>query len=551
MSKGILQKIQDFDAGLPRITGFEKLIDFVVTNKALMAYLFIIGILCYGGDVFNFSLNIDSENHAYGYGAKGSWVSQGRWGMYFLNSILLPDSIMPVIPMLISIAGSVVGAIFFVHTLSASRGAADYLAAPIAIACPVIYFAFYFTTLGYGVGIAFAVTCYGMYMLTRWTWLGVIMAAVCFCFGIGIYQAVLPLIAVIFCLYLVSSAIHEEKLSLFIFIKRSAIFLSVMVLAYVLYEIIKRGSLKYLGLSFDSGYMSGFVTYQPGWEYFTKALDKTWLAAINFYTGGKDYYLYDLLCLKILFFLTLGASVFRILCARNSWIIRILAIFALAFAIVAPMVMHLMNTGYMPPRTVIGVSQVLAGLVFFTMCSRSKALQGITAMLVIACIYNFSVINNRFAFSNAMVWQADRELSLLLQQRIAEVLPKIAPTKDHHAVYPIEIVGWIEYPTTPIFVSREVVGASFYKWGAGDVERIERLFKTMGTTDYRAATKAQRLSVVEQAQKMPDWPYAGSVDVINGVIVIKFREYNPNQFLSMCRPPLDKDPVCVKNLPAR
>lgn len=549
MAQDFIQKVRNLDADLPRLTGFDKVAPFVLANKGLLVYLFIIGLVAYAGDVVNFSLNIDSENHAYGYGAKGSWVSQGRWGMYFLNTMLLPDAIMPVIPMLIAIAGSVIGAVFFVHTLSRSRGVADYLAAPIAIACPVIYFAFYFTTLGYGVGIAFAVTGFGMYMLTRWTWFGALVAAACFCFGISIYQAVLPLLAVIFCLYLVSSVIGGEKVTIGLFIKRTAIFLAVLVVAYVLYEIIKRLALRYLHVAFDTGYISGFVSYKPTREYFVSALMKTLSVSVDYYTGGQQYYLYELIALKVLFFLTLGVSTFRILSADNPWLVRVLAMLALGAAIVAPMMMHMMNGGYMPPRTVLGVPQVLAGLVFFTMCSRSKILQSITAILAIACIYKFSVVNNRYAFANAMVWQADRELSVAIHQRIAEVMPEIAPVRDINGVYPIEIVGWLEYGETPVLVQREVVGASFYKWAAGDVERVERLFRTMGVNDFRAATKQERLSVVEKAKSMPSWPYEGSVRVINGIIVIKLREYNPNQFRSMCSPPLDKDPVCIANMP--
>ena len=549
MSQNIFDKMQQFDAGFSQAAGFDKFIIFFQKNKNLLAYLVVIGIVAFAADIFNFSLNIDSENHAYDYGAKGGWVSQGRWGMYFLNVMLLPDSIMPVIPTLIAVIGSAIGALFFVQTLSPSRGVADYIAAPIAIACPVIYFAFYFTTLGYGIGVALAVTGFGMYMLTRWTWSGAIIAAICFCFGVGVYQAVLPLIVSIFCLYLVSVIIEGQPLTLGNFFKRNMIFLAVMLLSYFLYELVNRASLAYLDISFDSGYISGFLNYQFTVEYFLTALTNTFPIALHYYTGGSQYYLYDLISLKILFYLVLTVSIVRILFAGQSWAVRILAILALIAALVAPMLMHLLNNGYMPPRTVLGVPQVLAGMVFFSMTSRSKILQSITAILAVACVYNFCVANNKFSFSNAMVWQADRELSVQIQQRIADVLPKLSPIKDPHAVYPMEIVGWVEYVESPILVQREVIGASFYKWAAGDVERVERLFRTMAVFDYRAATQAERLSVVEEAKKMPDWPYEGSVDVINGIIVIKFREYNPNQFLAMCRPPLEADPACVKNMP--
>lgn len=544
-----LRKLKQVDQNWSRITGFDQLIHAVVNNRNLLIYLFAIGLLAYGADIFNFSLNIDSENHAYEFGAKGGWVAQGRWGMYFLNVLLLPDSVMPFIPILMAVTGSVIGAVFFIRVLSPVRSVADFIAAPIAIACPVIYFAFYFTTLGYGVGIAFAATGLGMYWASRGHWLSATAAALCFCFGIAVYQAVLPMIAAMFGLYLISCVINYPYMTFGKMLKHSGFFLFSIILGYVLYAIINKLALYYLEVAYDASYMSNFLHYELTPVYFLQAIEKTWPIAVHYYTGGKDYYLYDLLSLKLLFFFTLTAVFLRIFFAQVGRWEKLTAIFLLPLVILAPMAMHLANNGYMPPRTVMGVPQVLAGLVFFAMGSRSKIVQSITAVLAICCLYNFSVANNRFAFSNYMVWQADRELSVKIQDRIGMVLPKLAPVSNPFEVYPIEIVGWIEYPETPVFIQREVIGASFYKWAAGDVERTERLFRTMGVARYRAATREERLSVIEQANTMPAWPYEGSVDVINGIIVIKFREYNPNQLAVICQPPNDTSPVCIKIFP--
>lgn len=532
-----------------RVIGLEKLQQVLNKNRALLIYLLVVGVLAFGVDIFSFSLNIDSENHAYYFGAQGGWVAQGRWGMYVLSLLLLPDVVMPWVPILIAVVGAVIGAAFLVHALSPVRGAADYIAAPIAIACPVIYFAFYFTTLGYGVGVAFAVTGLGIYCLSRGKWLTTMVAALCFCFGIAVYQAVLPMIAALFGLYVVSYVIERPDFTFAHVLKHMALFVVSLLLAYALYTAISKLLLHYMEITFDSGYMSNFMSYQLTTDYFWQAMKKTWPIAVNYYMGGKDYYLYNLLSLRLLFAFALAVTLFRIACAPASGWVRAVAVLLLPAILIAPMVMHLLNSGYMPPRTVLGVPQVLAGLVFFAMGSRSKIVQSITAVLAIACLYNFCVTNNRYAFSNYMVWQADRELSVKIQDRIGAVLPKIAPVSNPHEVYPIELVGWIEYPETSIFTQREVIGASFYKWAAGDVERVERLFRTMGVSRYRAATREERLSVVERAQTMPAWPYEGSVDVINGIIVIKLREYNPNQLMVICQPPLDVTETCKKYAP--
>ena len=159
------------------------------------------------------------------------------------------------------------------------------------------------------------------------------------------------------------------------------------------------------------------------------------------------------------------------------------------------------------------------------------------------------MINNRYSFSNQMTWQADRELSVQLLQRIHTAMNKLPTKTDPYVKLPLEVVGWLEYYESPIFIHREVIGSSFYTWGAGDAERIIRLMATMGVTDFRPATKQEKLSVVEAAQSMPSWPYDGSVDVVNGIIVIKLRNYNPNQLMWMCAAPDQSHPACLKYLP--
>jgi hypothetical protein len=98
--QNLLQRIERLDLNWFQITGSEKALQALTSNKNLLIYLFTIGLLAYGADIFNFSLNIDSENHAYEFGAKGGWIAQGRWGMYFLSAVLLPDSVMPFMPIL-------------------------------------------------------------------------------------------------------------------------------------------------------------------------------------------------------------------------------------------------------------------------------------------------------------------------------------------------------------------------------------------------------------------------------------------------------------------
>jgi len=450
---------------------------------------------------------------------------------------------------LIAVSGSVIGALFFVQSLSKKRGLADYLAGPIAIACPLVYFAIYFTTLGYGVGVAFAVSCLGVYLLKTSTWLNSIMAIACFTLGIGIYQAVLPLIATLFCLQLVASVIEESNLTFTSVARRILFFILVTGCAAVSNQAISEMVMHWQHATFDAAYITGFIHFETTADYFITTLHRTITTGWAFYTGSKEYYLFDLSLLKILFLLTLVVSFYRVITASCSWLVRLFGVLALMGAIIAPIMMHMLNAGYMPPRTVLGISYVMAGLIFFTASSTSQFLRIITTVLVIACFYNFSMINNRYAFSNQMSWLADRELSVQILNKVHDALNKLPVKTDPYKQLPLEIVGWHEYFETPIFVHREVIGASFYTWGAGDADRITRLFASMGVTDFRPASKQEKLSVVEGAKQMPSWPYTGSVDVINDIIVVKLRDYNPNQLMWMCEAPDENNPVCLKYAP--
>jgi len=558
--KNLITTLKNLDTRLPDSLGLDKLAAFIKANQYLLIFLFIAGLISYGYDFFSFSMRMDSENHAVFYGPQLAWIAQGRWGAYFLNQLLLPDTVMAFIPTLIAVTGCVLGAFFFVLALSEKRGLADYVAAPIAIACPVIYFALYFTTLGYSVGVAFAVSGLGIYLWRQGTRQSTLIATACFTLGIGIYQAVLPLIAALFCLQTVAAIVDtkgtdtkeadtnntRKKLSTAVLLRSILFFLFMLGIAAGISQAIGMFMLRITDVAYNSEYLSTFLNYQTTSTYFFNTLKKTIDIGWNYYTGSKDYYLFDLHILKILFVLTLAVSLYRLVIAECSVFVRLIGIVLLIAAIAAPLAMLMLNAGSMPPRTLLGVSYVLAGLVFITASTPSNTLRLITAVLALSCFYNFSMINNRYAFSNQMTWLADRELSVQLLDRIHLAINKLPPKTDPFAQFPLEIVGWQEYQETPIFVHREVIGASFYTWGAGDAERVSRLFRTMGVMDYRPATRQEKLSIVEAAQQMPSWPYTGSVDIINGIVVVKLRDYNPNQLIGMCQPPDNTNPVCLK-----
>jgi len=61
-------------------------------NRTWLGYLFVLSLLSFPYELFNFTLTIDEELHA-GYDLGGEeiqWVAQGRWSMYLLSYLFPP-----------------------------------------------------------------------------------------------------------------------------------------------------------------------------------------------------------------------------------------------------------------------------------------------------------------------------------------------------------------------------------------------------------------------------------------------------------------------------
>ena len=157
--------------------------------------------------------------------------------MYYLNVALMPDAVMPFVPMLTGLLGLACGVLFFFLSLvRANARSPIILRRQLAIGCPLLAFGFYFTTLSYGLGVALAATGAGHYAVTRWRWSSAAWAIACFAIAIGIYQSTVLLMPVLFGFYLVVQIIAVPHLRVGLLLRRCGVFLAVMLAACGLYR---------------------------------------------------------------------------------------------------------------------------------------------------------------------------------------------------------------------------------------------------------------------------------------------------------------------------
>lgn len=497
--------------------------------RVLLGYLVVIGILCYATELTYFSLHMDSELHALDYEAADDWIAQGRWGLYVLNALLLPNTIMPVIPMLLAISGLVAGSLLLLLSLSDKRGFADYIAAPIAVTCPILYFALYYTTIGYGIGIGYAVMCAGFYALTRATRTGFTTATLCFAFATGVYQAFLPLTVVLGGFWLTARVIDRCIQSARQAWQHILVFAAALLASIIVYVAATQLALAWTDIDYASGYLSGFINYSLTASYLVSSLQSSLITLLNIYTGNGVFYLHQHLTLPLLFLSTLMIVCHQIWRNADTMALRGITCIVLLVALFAPASLLMMNNGAMPARVLFPAATVLAGLVFISLQTQQNIIRWLVASLAIISIYHFVVTNNRFAFTNRMAWEADREFTTALIQRLDRLQQDLPITPSRQRI-PIEIVGTRALPDIPVFEAPDLIGSSVFERVPAEITpRLTLVMRAMGNLDYRAARPDEKLAVFDAARQMPLWPLEGAVAVVNGVIVVKLGDYHPEQ----------------------
>lgn len=518
---------------------------YLKEQRFLIGYLLLLAVLSFAYELFNFSLTLDEEVHAQYPSAFGrGWMGEGRWGMALLHFGLFHNPVFPFVPLFTGLVFSAAAYFVIIHLWSGQRTRADYFAAPFFISCPVLYYIYSFNTLSYGIGIGFFSAALSVFLFSRAKGIGRLRAVFPLAFAAGIYQAFVLWSAALFLLHLLSKAVNRSGKRIGWYGAESLYFFIVLLLALALYFAVNRAAMSYFGIGV-SGYLANYVKVDWSPDYLSAVFGKVLRSMQLYYSGGAKVYGMRLSALAPVFLLSFAALVLGLLRSRQGAAVVLFCFAALAAALFVPFGLSFINAGDMPVRTFLAVPLVLSGLVFLAFSVRSAALRFFLAAGVIACSFQFIVLNQRLAFSDYLTWQADREFALRLQiaaDSIAGELPEKGPQEK----WPLEIVGSHHWKKTHLFIGNETIGASFFEWDQGNARRAAAFMESMGLADYRLSSLEERRSVMDAAGQMPEWPGKGSVGVINGILVIKLSDYSDKQRYDLCRDKSVSNSVCNK-----
>jgi len=515
----------------------EKIIRVCKDNQNLFLYILVIGCVLFSYELVNFSLTIDEEIHIRLESAEVTWLKQGRWGMYLLSAMILPNPVIPTIPILIAILFSALAYIVIMRVFQSKNITAQYMAAPFFVGCPTLYYVYHFSTLSYGVGIGFFVSALGYYGYINNNKKIALLSILFFAFAISIYQAFLLFIAVLFLFDMFNRLYFSDNENIKDVLWHAIKFVGIILLSLILYFVITETSYLLFNIN-NNGYTSGFFNLTNSLAYWEKTIPATIKTMGGHYLGRGAIYGNNILSLAVLFLLTFSVIVVEVLKSERRKVEKINLLLVLLLIIVTPFLLNITNRGFMPTRALIAVPLVISGLVYFGWICSAKYMRYAIGLVAIAVIFQFSIANNKLAFANQLSWKADQQLAFRVQSRIDNLNIQIG------APVSLAVIGVPGKRSKKMFFKSQTVGDSFFSHEGGNIYRIIMFFDTLGISSYKAATLDERREIVGDVSRMPVWPSAGSVAVYNDILVIKFGDYTFRQRHDLCKSQKAKLSIC-------
>lgn len=480
-----------------------------------------LSVIAYGLALSSAIISIDEEIHLGLKGATLAWVAQDRWAMYLLNWLLLPNPVLPYLPLLVGlVANSAAATVLASLWCRGERaGYREYLASAFVVLTPVSLFVHQFDTSQYGFFIGVLISAVSVKLYVRGDKRSRFLGLLCLCFAISVYQAVaLVALAAYLVWYLGNEIIGEGSKGRVIKLVIDGVLFGLWMLGAMLLHkgtalLARRLFTDGEGYSLVDGFYSGALpNHGSAWQ-----------------TSMEKFYLGDMWAMgwqtSALMAIALFASCSAILASRRHKDSSAILGFATLIAILVSPFMLIIVTGFVwPTRTMLGLPIAIAGVVWIGLASPLRVLRYAVVLAALVCSWHYVESVNRLIYADKLSWEHDRELAVELKNRINLA----RGSEDTH--FRVMMVGLYTPPPIPAMLHVETIGASIFGWGQGGSGRLGHMLNIVGMTGVSATgLKDDFHQGIQMGESMPVWPAPGSVVIDDDLIVVKFSEPTPWQ----------------------
>jgi hypothetical protein len=453
-------------------------------------------------------------------------IPTGRWGMYLLNRLLFPYTmVIPFVPLFIGLVFHV-GAILLMLSAWKVRLIKDQiLVGFIGITFPTLAFIYSFSAINYAIGFGFF--CIGLSLFiyaksdNRARFVSILPAA----FAIAIYQGFIPALVSAFLILFINKWIGKKNISKDEIYAISGIIIGALILYFASHKLINLivtiPSIYNISQQFDIGLLL---------NNFSSVLIRTLETTKQAYLGEKTIYAISITSLPYLLGISLiglGIKLFGLEISKiNKTILALLSVilFFLPFAT------GLLMRGIIEPRFMVALPIVGMGIILLGI-NKNKLFQAVLILFATWGFMQFITTTNHLFASSHLALQSDRLLASQLIERIESAKAEAGTTDVEY----LEVVGYFGRPSTLLIPKIGAIGASFFEWDAGDIHRIVAFLRTIGYEDLVPLPDERRIQLINLTNSMPVWPEKGSVKIIGDIVLVKFGPYSYRQKLIMCQ----------------
>lgn len=500
----------------------EKLHIFWNHNRGIIIWSFLLAIFSFGYELFNFSLSPDEEINSFREAGEANvYLNVGRWGIFFLNQLLSPESILPYFPFLISITCLAISSILII-TRFKMNFFAMLVFSIIFISHPIhsYYLGFNTSNMYYGIGMVLTVLAFLAYSSVvsnqRPRLLLSLLSVILLMFGISFYQSHLAFFLVLCLFFLFYHQYQNPEFPPRKTFTNILFAIAIGVIAVILYQFINLAS-KYIILGRISGISNEYLDKMFAWgkKPIIEIIGSLYTGLPKYFTG-KNFYGGISAQTVIVIIPLIIYYILKIYAPFKNKLFIILMIIILLFT---PFTIVLLNGMPLPVRTLMAFPLMLGLLWAFGYDYSARWFKNLMLLFAFYILINNTFINTRLFYASKVSWEADRNMAVRISNRIYDLdLP------ENKSTIPVVFVGSYQHPSNVLFLRSDIHGASFFMWDNGASYRIRAFFKTLGITNLNIIDYSYAQHLSGEISKMPSWPDKGSVKMIENIIIVKLSE---------------------------
>lgn len=498
--------------------------------QTAFAVVLSIAIANYGVSLFDFALHIDDELALYDSPPGLHLVARGRWGLYILSHLLVPEAVSPIVPMLFSLACLSLAAVLFSIAWDLRSSVEVVAVSALIVGFPAMTAILVFKSVAIGIGLGFLLCALAVWIVDNLEpnrmgfWVAMVLVAL----ATSMYQAMAVVGLGAFLIkaampFLREDAPVPDRKTL----ATISIYMLVVIAGYALHGLLTRGLTFALGLREDP-YVASILGIPAIWETANIRFRLGGALLARILSGSAEGFGVAVPLWPVLWVFTSALLLSHVVIRRQRAVVLgfILVGAVLAINVVASLVVGASL------RMAMGFAVFAGGVgaVALRLSQQRLLLRVLSLCLVGLTAFQFAQTNSRLLGSANLAYQNDRMLAQQIASKIAQ-LERRAGIKARY----LEVSGYWQPVSTKAIVRVETIGASFFEWDGGEVSRIRNFLTLVGMPLLEIAPPTKRIAAIHASLKMPHWPEEGSVALVDDVAVIKFGPLSPNQLQAIKR----------------